>query len=601
MGNALARVIFRQPENPRGPPQNSGLMDDRDPFVVSRTTYFGPFFIVAGGDNVAINSNTAAIWSSLLGNNQLTDAEMRNLRGTFNEALVNLHRDSLRVISDPPSSTPSPNTKHKISFEFDAAVPCQIRIYQSCKEVAVIGPSGSRSTIYKTSSGGIAAPIILGSFPVGLNQTCTSSALLDASSLIDDGIDEVVERIPQVVISDGASSVHAESANRGKRFPLIIVIEGANAIQHAEPEILPCATQSTFVSLATNEHGMVARVAKQKIMIEGISYLVQEVFGFTDSQTASPTDNPTAEQTAEDNSTRECVVCLSELKNTVVLPCRHLCLCTTCANVLRTSGRSTAIPASYSSRAGPPKCPICRQPFYALLQLNLPDEDEAEDEVVVEADRRRRPSISDSVRSTVKQALDAGYECTVLVRTPSKLSKFSENEAFKDKLKVVQGNVFNESDVERAMDGGKVVVVNLGADKAWYPESDPQKYVRSKGTANIISAMKKAGITKVFLVSAIGCGPSSTGYDRLSKVAMVLMMNQLKGEHELQEEMLIKSDLDYIIIKPPWLKDGAPTGKYKVGEGIGGISVDREDIAKFIADTLNVDTYNKRRVNIQAG
>ena len=34
----------------------------------------------------------------------------------------------------------------------------------------------------------------------------------------------------------------------------------------------------------------------------------------------------------DDNS--ECVVCLSDLKDTLILPCKHLCLCSACGGLL---------------------------------------------------------------------------------------------------------------------------------------------------------------------------------------------------------------------------------------------------------------------------
>lgn len=43
----------------------------------------------------------------------------------------------------------------------------------------------------------------------------------------------------------------------------------------------------------------------------------------------------------------ECVICLSDVKDTIVLPCRHFCICSECGDVLR--------------RRAPQRCPICRQ------------------------------------------------------------------------------------------------------------------------------------------------------------------------------------------------------------------------------------------------
>lgn len=36
-----------------------------------------------------------------------------------------------------------------------------------------------------------------------------------------------------------------------------------------------------------------------------------------------------------DESQRECVVCYTATKDTVVLPCRHMCLCIDCSQIVR--------------------------------------------------------------------------------------------------------------------------------------------------------------------------------------------------------------------------------------------------------------------------
>lgn len=50
----------------------------------------------------------------------------------------------------------------------------------------------------------------------------------------------------------------------------------------------------------------------------------------------------------------ECVICMSDMRDTLILPCRHLCLCQPCADSLRYQANN---------------CPICRSPFRALLQI----------------------------------------------------------------------------------------------------------------------------------------------------------------------------------------------------------------------------------------
>jgi hypothetical protein len=57
------------------------------------------------------------------------------------------------------------------------------------------------------------------------------------------------------------------------------------------------------------------------------------------------------------NNTNEstCVICLTDTRNVLLLPCRHLCLCGPCAENLKFQSAN---------------CPICRVPFRALLQIN---------------------------------------------------------------------------------------------------------------------------------------------------------------------------------------------------------------------------------------
>lgn len=52
----------------------------------------------------------------------------------------------------------------------------------------------------------------------------------------------------------------------------------------------------------------------------------------------------------------ECVICMSEIRDVIIMPCRHLCLCKMCAINLRVQSNN---------------CPICRIPFIALLQIKL--------------------------------------------------------------------------------------------------------------------------------------------------------------------------------------------------------------------------------------
>ena len=50
----------------------------------------------------------------------------------------------------------------------------------------------------------------------------------------------------------------------------------------------------------------------------------------------------------------ECVVCMSEPKSIILMPCRHVCVCFECVQLLD-------------------KCPVCRAPLWAYVHPSAPE------------------------------------------------------------------------------------------------------------------------------------------------------------------------------------------------------------------------------------
>lgn len=71
---------------------------------------------------------------------------------------------------------------------------------------------------------------------------------------------------------------------------------------------------------------------------------------------SKPTEQENGAREHEEQKGIECVICMSEMRDTLILPCRHFCLCKVCAVNLRVQSNN---------------CPICRIPFLALIQLKL--------------------------------------------------------------------------------------------------------------------------------------------------------------------------------------------------------------------------------------
>eukprot|EP01017_Pseudomicrothorax_dubius_P031141 TRINITY_DN3949_c0_g3_i3.p1 TRINITY_DN3949_c0_g3~~TRINITY_DN3949_c0_g3_i3.p1 ORF type:complete len:190 (+),score=19.98 TRINITY_DN3949_c0_g3_i3:160-729(+) len=103
------------------------------------------------------------------------------------------------------------------------------------------------------------------------------------------------------------------------------------------------------------------KIKRQKMEWNGEAYEVQEIYGLESSDL-----KPTAARIDDQN--KECAVCLSEKIDTVVIPCRHMCLCIECAKALSVAQTGK-------------KCPICRidiESFVNLTQAPTPQPNQSQ-------------------------------------------------------------------------------------------------------------------------------------------------------------------------------------------------------------------------------
>ncbi|KAM3378205.1 putative E3 ubiquitin-protein ligase LUL4 [Capsicum galapagoense] len=235
---------------------------------------------------------------------------------------VNVHKDTIKVQVDELNKD-----SHLVSFTFDALVDGSITIFYFAKE----GDNCKFSPVYPEIK-----PVKI-PFKKGLGQKfCQPSG-----TGVDLGFFDV---------NDLSKSLQGEEI-----FPLVISAESCL------PSIPPAEnyngksldksphsqiTEAVLVKKSNEDHFQV-KVIKQILWIEGVRYELREIYGINNSDETNVKD---------DESGKECVICMTEPKDTAVLPCRHMCLCSECAKELRHQSN---------------KCPICRQPIEELLEIKV--------------------------------------------------------------------------------------------------------------------------------------------------------------------------------------------------------------------------------------
>ena len=81
-----------------------------------------------------------------------------------------------------------------------------------------------------------------------------------------------------------------------------------------------------------------------------------------------------------------------------------------------------------------------------------------------------------------------------------------------------------------------------------------------------------------------------------------MLLKKAFRDHQLQEQYVLNSGLDYTLVRPSALTDGATTREYKVGFDGNykklSLKISRSDVADFMLRQLTEDNNMKRAVSI---
>lgn len=211
-----------------------------------------------------------------------------------------------------------PDSTWELTFDFDTTEPCEVVIYTGVEEQCVDWPPANAAWASEGQR-----------YPAGLSQKHRS------------------------VIGLGDTTPTKEAADDDGTLWVLACIE-VHAVAHdaSAGPLEFCAAEWTKVRLTSRrcEEGRLGSVEflAQEVRLPGAEeasrYDLHEVYG-ADAQDAAVLG-------------QDCVVCLADKTDTEVQPCRHMCLCKGCAELL--SGR-----VQHRSL----RCPICRERVTSFLQI----------------------------------------------------------------------------------------------------------------------------------------------------------------------------------------------------------------------------------------
>lgn len=189
-------------------------------------------------------------------------------------------------------------------------------------------------------------------------------------------------------------------------------------------------------------------------------------------------------------------------------------------------------------------------------------------------------------RHIVDKLVANGSEVVALVRDDASVKELTSISG----VSAIQGDAFDYKAVEGAMDGCDAAITTLGKGNV----APGEKRVDYEGNSNVIEAAGILGVTRLVLVTSVGCGSSKQAVPE----SVLEVLKDTLAAKERAENLLIKyyTNMNWTIIRPAGLKSEPATGNAILTEDCMAVGViHREDVADLVVRTLE-SPFAERKV-----
>lgn len=175
-----------------------------------------------------------------------------------------------------------------------------------------------------------------------------------------------------------------------------------------------------------------------------------------------------------------------------------------------------------------------------------------------------------------KLTADGETQVVALVRSDEALESLSGLPG----VEAIKGDAFEYKNVEGAMDGCDAAITTLGG-----AVDDEGKRIDYVGNNNVIEAAGILGVTRVVLVTSIGCGNSKEA----APPSVFEVLKDVLAAKEKAERILTRyyTNMNWTIVRPGGLKSEDATGTAILTEDNMAIgSIHRADVADLVIQAL---------------
>ena len=193
----------------------------------------------------------------------------------------------------------------------------------------------------------------------------------------------------------------------------------------------------------------------------------------------------------------------------------------------------------------------------------------------------------------VQQALGRGYAVYAVARRPESVPARHKN------LTVIGGDVLSPDGWASQLAGVDAIISALGGGMQRAPTT-----IYSAGTSAVVSAMTRNGIDRIAVISAEPAGDwhEAGALKRLLAYPVLqFLFGATYDDMRRMERMLAQSAVDWTVLRPPYLTDRTPRGRYRLG--VDGplkraMSISRADLATALLDAVPDSRLRRRAIPV---
>ena len=187
-----------------------------------------------------------------------------------------------------------------------------------------------------------------------------------------------------------------------------------------------------------------------------------------------------------------------------------------------------------------------------------------------------------------KRALEEALRRDIPVRA---FGRSAANMEPRSLVEPVVGDAKSSEDVARALKGVRAVVYALGITERlsmlWEEET-----LFSETTHILLDEMAKAEVSRLVVVTGFGAGRSSEAMSWIERTGHRAVLGKPYADKGRQEAMICASDVDWTIVRPVILTNGARSETYRVlrepSEWRNGM-ISRASVAHYLIDAVEKD------------